>query len=145
MSKVITILIIILVAGFSIYYFFKGDNLSNDKAENDKKGRYITIVNKTNQIINEVHVTVGDGTEINKMTKENIDEKTKSFSIEIPKTYSKYDTFTVILVDRYDTEYQKTIKDVPPKGRTEIVINKDDVVEETNSLKNKIDRFFNGD
>ena len=145
MKKILIILLIVIATIFTIYKFFKGDNLSNDQAEKDKNGRYITIINKTNQIINEVHVTVNDGTEINKMYQENIDEKKKSFSIEIPNEYAKYNTFTVILVDRYKTEYKKTINDVPKKGRVELIINKDDMVNETNNLKTKIDRFFNGD
>ena len=121
----------------------KRDATSNERAEKDKNGRYLTVINETKQVINEIHVTVDNGTEIESMKQKDVDKK--SLSIPIPKTFSKYDTFTVILVDRYGTEYRKTVKNVSKKGRTEVVINKDDVVKETDSLKNKLDRFFNGD
>lgn len=145
MKKYLIILLIVVGLGFSIYKYFSGDNLSNDRAERDKNGRYITVINETKQVINKVYVTVNGGTEIEKMKREDIDINRTSFSIEIPKEYSEYNTFTVILVDRYDTQYKKTINNVSAKGRTEVKISKDDVVEETNSLKTKIDRFFNGD
>ena len=115
----------------------------NDDAEKDEEGRYLTIVNKTDQIINEVHITVGDGSEIEKMKQTNPDEN--SFSIEIPKQYSEYDTFTVTLVDRYDLKYIKKVTDVAVKGRTEVVITEDDYVKEKGDLWDKINKWFNGD
>ena len=115
----------------------------NDDAEKDEEGRYLTIVNKTDQIINEVHITVGDGSEIEKMKQTNPDEN--SFSIEIPKQYSEYDTFTVTLVDRYDLKYIKKVTDVADKGRTEVVITEDDYVKEKGDLWDKINKWFNGD
>ena len=144
MKKIIGFILVVLGLGIIAYFcFFDKNDLSNDKAEKDKNGRYLTIINETNQVINEVHITVNNGTEIESMSKQDIDKK--SFSIEIPKEYSKYNTFNVILVDRYDSEYKKTVEEVAQKGRTEVVISKEDIVKESNSWKKKIDRFFNGD
>ena len=98
---------------------------------------------KTDQIINEVHITVGDGSEIEKMKQTNPDEN--SFSIEIPKQYSEYDTFTVTLVDRYDLKYIKKVTDVADKGRTEVVITEDDYVKEKGDFWDKVNKWFNGD
>ena len=115
----------------------------NDYAEKDEKGRYLTIVNETDQIINEVHVTMGDGSEIEKMKQTNPDES--SFSIEIPKQYSEYDTFTVTLIDRHDLKYIKEITNVADKGRTEVVISEDDYVKEKGDFWDKVNKWFNGD
>ena len=143
MKKILyTVLIIALIVGGVIWYV-KRDPLSNDRAERDTNGRYLTIINETNQVINEVHVYINSGTEIESMKQENVDKT--SFSIKIPKTYLEYNTFVVVIKDRYGTEYQKKVSEVSPKGRTEIVIRKEDSVKETDSIKNKIDRFFNGD
>ncbi len=143
MKKILVIVLIIVCLVFSIYKLFAKDDLSNDRAIKDKDGRYLIIVNETKQVINEVRVTIDNGTEVDKMKKEDIDKK--SFPIEIPKGYADYNDFTVTLVDRYDTEYQKKVSNVPKKGHVEVTITKDDVIKETDSLKNKINRFFNGD
>lgn len=116
---------------------------TNDAAEKDITGRYITIINNTEQVINEVHITVGNGTEIEEMQQKNKDEK--SFSIKIPKQYDEYTDFTIILIDRYNMRYEKEISNVAPKGRTEAVIDKDNYVEQKGDFWNKIDKFFNGD
>lgn len=143
MKKWLILILVVLMVAAAFFLYEKRDEWSNDWAELDKNGRHLTIINETNQVINEVHVTIGNGTEIKAMNKENIDQK--SISIKIPKRYKKYDEFTVVIVDRYETQYKKIAKDVPKKGRTEVVITKDDVVKETNGFKKKIDRFFNGD
>ncbi len=144
MKKILILILVVAgIVGSIIVSCSKRDKLSNDNAEKDKNGRYLTIVNETGQVINGVHVTIANGTEIESMKQGNVDKK--SFSIKIPKEYKKYDTFNVILVDRYDAEYKKTVNNVAKKGRTEVVINKDDLVKETDGIKNKIDRFFNGD
>lgn len=121
----------------------KDTRKSNDDAEKDEKGRYLTIVNETDQIINEVHITVGDGTEIEDMKQTNPDES--SFSIEIPKQYSEYSTFTVTLIDRYDLKYVKKVNDVADKGRTEVVITEDAYVEEKGDFWDKVNKWFNRD
>ncbi len=143
MQKVIIIILVIVGLVCGIIFFFTRDNLSNDHAEKDKNGRYITIVNNTGQVINEVKVTVNNGTEIESMNKKNIDKN--SFSIKFPKEYDNYDSFHVSIIDRYGAEYRKSINNVAKKGRTEVVISNDDLVKESDSIKNKIDRFFNGD
>ena len=139
-----SILSVVIVVGMILFVNAnKTTRTLNDDAEKDEEGRYLTIVNKTDQIINEVHITVVDGSEIEKMKQTNPDEN--SFSIEIPKQYSEYDTFTVTLVDRYDLKYIKKVTDVADKGRTEVVITEDDYVKEKGDLWDKINKWFNGD
>jgi hypothetical protein len=144
MNKILVVILVVAgIIGSVIYSCGRRDKTSNERAENDKNGRYLTVINETKQVINEIRVTVNNGTEIESMRQKDVDKK--SLSIPIPKTFKEYDTFNVILVDRYGTEYKKTVKKVKDKGRTEVVITKDDVVKETDSFKKKIDRFFNGD
>lgn len=139
-----SILSVVIVVGMILFVNAnKTTRTLNDDAEKDEEGRYLTIVNKTDQIINEVHITVGDGSEIEKMKQTNPDEN--SFSIEIPKQYSEYDTFTVTLVDRYDLKYIKKVTNVADKERTEVVITEDDYVKEKGDLWDKINKWFNGD
>lgn len=150
MKKVITVLIVLVglvIVGFGTFYYFfddKGETrIENDKAEKDEDGRYLTIVNGTNQVINEVHVTVGDGTEIESCEQNNPDED--SFSVEIPDEYSEYTEFNVIFIDRFGMKYEKKINDVPESGRKEIKLTSDDYVKQSGDFKRKIDRFFNHD
>ena len=140
----VSIIVLIAVAILTIVIINNKDSrVSNDAAEKDKNGRYLTIINNTNQVINEVHVTVGSGTEIEDMRQTNPDEK--SFSIKIPDQYSEYTTFVVTIIDRYDMKYQKEVNDVKEKGRTEVEINTEHYVEEKGDFFDKIDKFFNGD
>ena len=139
-----SVLLVVAIIGIIIAVAANQDTRKpNDDAEKDENGRYLTIVNETDQIINEVHITVGDGTEIEDMKQTNPDET--SFSIKIPKQYSEYDTFTVTLIDRHDLKYKKEITDVADKGRTEVVITEDDYVEEKGDFWDKINKWFNGD
>lgn len=117
--------------------------LDNDDAQKDTQGRYLTIINDTEQIINEVHITVGDGTEIESMKVEKPDEI--SFSLEIPQAYEEYTTFTITLVDRYDLKYQKEISNVRTTGRTEVKLTEEHYVEEKGDWWDKVNKWFNGD
>lgn len=117
--------------------------VDNDKAEGDRWGRYLTIINETDQIINEVHVTVGDGSEIEHAYQENPDEE--SFSIKIPREYKKETTFTVTLIDRYGLQYQKVVENVEKRGRTEVKFTEDDYVEQDGDFAKKITQRMNGD
>lgn len=112
-----------------------------EEAEKSKDERYLTIINATNQVINEVYVTVGEGTEIKK--KENPNENT--ILVKISDAYDEYDTFTVTLIDRYGLKYEKSVSDVKKAGRTEVKITEDDSVKQKGDWKRKIDKFFNGD
>lgn len=150
MKKIImtlTVVILAVVVGFGVFnYILNKDGSSrvnNDKAEKDTQGRYLTIINDTKQVINEVHITVGEGTEIEQSYQENPDEN--SFSIEIPKDYDEYETFTVIFIDRYGLKYQEKVTNVKERGRTEVKITEDDYVKQDGDFKRKIDKFFNGD
>lgn len=115
-----------------------GKENSNEKNENK---RSLTIINELDEVINEVRVIVGEGTEIERMRKQN--PETESFSIKIPKTYEKYDTFTVVVLDRYGIMYKKTVSDVALKGRTEVKITKEDYVEQKGDLWRKLEDLFN--
>ena len=150
MKKGIIIAIILLLivftvfGGVSILLHKRGDSkVSNDKAEKDENGRYLTIINDTNQVINEVHITVGLGTEIEHAYQKNPDEK--SFSIEIPKQYNEYDTFTVTLVDRYELYYVKDVTGAKAEGRTEVIISEENYVKRDGDIRSKIDKVLNGD
>ena len=147
---VVTIVVIAAVlAGGLGFHFGKSSKtkdksgVENDIAEKKEDERYLTIVNKTGQVINEVHITVGEGTEINAAHKEN--PKEDSFSVKIPKEYTEYDVFGVILEDRYGFLYENEISDVKKAGRTEVTIKKKDKVKRKGDWKRKIDQFFNGD
>lgn len=102
---VVVAIVVIAAAIAGGYHFGKSSKtkdksgVENDIAEKKEDERYLTIVNKTGQVINEVHITVGEGTEINAAHKEN--PKEDSFSVKIPKEYTEYDVFGVILEDRY--------------------------------------------
>lgn len=141
---IVAIILLLTIIGI-VFVVFTGNNTKtlNDDAEKNENSRYLTIINKTNQIINEVHITVGNGTEIENMKQTNPDET--SFSIEIPKQYSEYKTFTVILIDRYELKYVKEINNVSDKGRTEVVVTEEDYVEGEGDFWNKVDKWFNGD
>lgn len=150
MKKVIIIIVavvLIVAVGFGIFWILSNKSgnsrVTNDDAEKDTKGRYLTIINDTNQIINQVHITVGNGTEIEYAYQENPDEK--SFSVKIPDAYDEHNVFTVTLIDRYEMEYQKAVTVTTEKGRTEVKITQDDYVKQDGDFKRKIDRFFNGD
>lgn len=140
---VILVLIVGIVIGVSVTNDKGNTRQTNDKAEKDEKNRYLTIINKTGEIINEVHITVGEGTEIEQGYQENPDED--SFSVKIPKDYEEYDSFTVTLIDRYELKYETTVKNVKEKGRTEVVVTKDDYVKQDGDWKKKLDDWFNAD
>lgn len=140
MYKVLIPVLAVLIIGAGIFVIYDRKD-SNDYAQNH--GRSLTIINETGQVINEIHVTVGKGTEVEDMQRKNIDKK--SLSIKIPKNYADRHKFTVILVDRYEVQYKKTVKNVLDKGPTEVVVSEKDIVKESNSVKKKIDKFFNGD
>lgn len=148
MKKVVLIIsaivLFLTIVGIVFLIFTNKDTrIQNDDAEKNENGRYLTIINKTDQIINEVHITVGSGTEIENMKQTNPDET--SFSIEIPTQYSDYKAFTVTLIDRHELKYVKEINTVADKGRTEVVITEDDYVEEEGDFWNKVSKWFNGD
>lgn len=155
MKKIFIILITVIAVmalaftGYKIFNHFHfnpedGDSRTlNDDAEKDTKHRYLTIINATSQIINEVHVTIGEGTEIEHGYQKNPDEN--SFSVKIPNDYDEYTTFTITFIDRYGIKYQKKATNVKTQGRTEVKITEDDYVEQDGDFKRKIDRFLNGD
>lgn len=98
---------------------------------------------QSGQIINEVYITVGEGTEINAAHK--VNPKKESFSVKIPDDYDEYSIFHVTLKDRYGFLYEKEISDVKEKGRTEVKLTEKDKVKQKGDWKRKIDQIFNGD
>lgn len=150
MDKVIIGIIIISVltfGGIYVYNNFIDDSgnsrVENDEAQKNKDKRYLTIINKTDKTINEVHVEVGEGTEIEEAYQENPDEN--SFSIEIPKEYNEYKKFAVRLVDSHDMYYIKTVDKVKETGRTEVTITGDDYTKRDGDWKRKLEEWFNND
>ena len=139
---IIVLIIVVAAASIGGYIYITHSNTSNDSAQADKNGRYLTVVNHTNQIINEVHVTVGSGTEIEAMKQTNPDAG--SLSIEIPKECAAYDTFTVTLIDRDGIKYQKEVTSVEKKGRTEVEFTQENYVKSEGDFFRKINKAFNG-
>lgn len=113
----------------------------NEKALTDKKGRYLTIINDTEQVINDVRVTLKSGTEIESLGKKNPEER--SFSFKIPIAYNEYDVFIVSLTDVFGLKYEKEVRGVSKAGRTDVVLTEDDYVKRRGDLKRRIDKFFN--
>lgn len=145
------LIILILIVGFVAGGIFvillnrhEGDSrVDNDDAIKNPQKRYLSIINDTDQIINEVHVMVGEGIEIEKAYQKNPDEK--SYSIEIPKEYEKFDTFTIVFIDRYGLKYQTVVSDVKTEGMTEVKVSEEDYIKQDGDLKRKWDRMMNGD
>lgn len=133
--------LVLILCGCS---FLKKDEVptetDNTTVVTDDKIRSATIINKTDQIINELQILVGEGTEIT--TSKNLEEKTMSY--EFPEKYDKYTEFTFILIDRYGLKYEKKEK-INLKGQTEVVITEDDYVEQKGDFWKKVEKAFNGD
>lgn len=144
-----TLLIVIVLAGGCIVYkgFFVNKignaDVLNVEAEKNKEKRYLTIINETNQIINEVYVYYGDGEEAETMQVH--EPERDSFSIEIPEELVEYDKFTVTMIDRYGYKYEKTVRDVGSKGRTNVKISEENKVKQKGDFFRGIEQFFNND
>lgn len=149
--KQIVAVIIVIALGFAIFGGVKAcsnkkkgnSSVTNYEAEKHEKKRYLTIINKTDQILNEVKITTGDGAEIETASQKNPDSE--SFSIEIPKEFKEYDDFIVVAIDRYGLRYEKEVLQVKESGRTDVEITQDDYVKQKGDMGRKISKFFNGD
>jgi uncharacterized protein YcfL len=135
----IVFFICFILTGCSL--FKKDQTVSNSTAVVNKKERIVTIINDTNQVINEFHLYVGKGTELSEYKKNNIDEN--SFSIKIDKKYDSKKEFTFMLIDNYGMTYEKKVK-VPLNKTTEIVIHENDNIKQKNDIWRKINKWFNG-
>lgn len=113
----------------------------NKKAEKDTEHRYLTIVNKTEVIINHIYITVGNGSKV--ASRENPDDT--NIIIQIPDEFKKYSDFTITLIDRYDLKYEKNISNVPETGRTEVTVSQDNYVKQKGDWWKKINKAFNKD
>lgn len=135
----IVFFICFILTGCSL--FKKDQTVSNSTAVVNKKERIVTIINDTNQVINEFHIYVGKGTELSEYKKNNIDEN--SFSIKIDKKYDSKKEFTFMLIDNYGMTYEKKVK-VPLNKTTEIVIHENDNIKQKYDIWRKINKWFNG-
>ncbi len=145
---IIALVVIGIVIGAVGILHFKdkdeGDSrVTNEEAEEDKEERYLTIINDTGEVLNEVRIFVGEGSEIESAYQKNPDET--SFSIKIPEEFEEYDTFTIVFIDRYEFKYEKTISGVATEGRTEVKISQDDYIKQDGDTFKKIEKWFNGD
>ena len=111
----------------------------NEKALTDKKGRYLTIINDTEQVIKDVRVTLETGAEIESLGKQNLD--TRSFSVEIPEDLKEEDVFIVSFTDEYGMKYEKEVSGVSKAGRTDVVLTEDDHVKRSGDFKRNIYKF----
>lgn len=111
----------------------------NEKALTDKKGRYLTINNDTEQVIKDVRVTLETGVEIESLGKQNLD--TPSYSVEIPEDLKEYDVFIVSFTDEYGMKYEKEVRGVPKAGNTPVVLTEDDHVKRSGDFKRNIYKF----
>ncbi|HEM4768872.1 TPA: hypothetical protein U1041_001780 [Streptococcus suis] len=112
---------------------------SNQTAEqNEENGRYVTVINKTGEVIKDLTILADEGTEVTSET-DPYSSDTDSISIEIPKDYEEHSDFTIVLTSRHDYEYtvKKTIED--PNGRVEVTVKEDDKTKDGNWL----DKLFN--
>lgn len=140
------IAVLVAVIAFLIISKTRDNSVKNSTAETDKKNRYITVVNDTGAVINELYISLDDGTEVEKTKITDHDKlDQKSISIKIPKEYDEYDTFKVFLIDRYKKRYEKTASDVKLNDRTVVSVTEDDYVEQKGDWLNNIFGFFNGD
>lgn len=73
--------------------------------ENEDKQRSLTIINKTDQIINDVKVYIDNTPE---KTYKNPNFKNPIVYV-IPESFEEHTQFTVEFTDRYDYVYSKTI------------------------------------
>lgn len=86
LTVVMLVVVVVVVVGFGVFNYISNKDgssrVKNEKAEKDTQTRYLTIINDTKQVINEVSIVVGEGTEIEQSYQEKPDEN--SFSVEIP-------------------------------------------------------------
>ena len=138
------LLIACVVGGLSFYKYLLNEDepaTKNAKAEADTNNKSITIINSTNQIINDVYIYVGEGTEI--AHEQNPDEN--NIVITIPEEFENYDSFKITLFDRYGSKYEKEIHGIKNAGRTEVEITQDNYIKQDGDWWVKIQKWFNGD
>lgn len=110
------------------------------KAEEQKeKERFVTVINETNNIIEELVILVSEGTVVTKKSK--IDDE--STTIKISDAYKDYSIFTITVTDNYGYLYKKEIFDLPKQGVTEVKITTDNRVEQKGDGWRRIEEFFN--
>lgn len=137
----IIIMVVLFCGGCSL--FKNRTDINNEEAVVDEENRTITIVNKTNQVINELHVYVGEGTELMEFRMTNLEET--SISKKLSKDYDKFEKFSIVLVDRYGLDYGKEDVSVKLKGNTEIIIDESNHIEKDGDFYKKIIKWVNGD
>ena len=146
MKKIISIVVAaLLIVGLVVLLILPGLKKDNNPVVDpevpfvDDTNRYIVIINDTGKVLNEVHLYLGDGTEIKSMI--NPDET--SFTIKIDNSYSDITEFKVKFVDNYDRWYEKTETNVPSYGRTTINVKNDDYIKRKGDIWRNINELFN--
>ena len=91
---ILTIVMVVCVNGCS--HSKSKNNLDNKEAVTNEEKRTVTIVNKTDEVINEFHFYVGEGTELKEYEREDIDEE--SFSFVLDKDYKKLLFWWIVMV-----------------------------------------------
>lgn len=118
---------LILLIITSILLVSCGSKTSHNNAEkNENKDRFITVINKTGEVINEITISIDKGTTI--VTDKNLSED--SISFKIPKEYKEHKNFTITLVDRYGSVFETKTKIKKATGRYEVAINSEHKIQE---------------
>lgn len=136
---------ILIVIGLVFGGYIIGRKTSNNdqgvsvsEAEKDKEHRYLTIVNNTGKVINEITILLEDETPI--LTIENPDEDSKT--IQIDDAYSNHKDLVVKMIDNFDRVYKKT-SETSLKGRSTITISQEDYVQQEGDWWKNISEWFN--
>ena len=146
MRKLVLIIVsavIVLSLAFCGGYLF-GKNQGNNKKPdpNDEPvmdHRNLTIVNDTDEVINQLRILLEDRTEIYSET----NPEDKSVLVPIDDAYKKYSVFIVELIDNYDRLYSKKQDNVPEVGRTAITVTKEDRVKQEGDGWKDLSDWFN--
>lgn len=136
---------ILLAIGLVFGGFIIGRKTSNNNqgvsvsdAEKDKENRYLTIVNETDKVINEITIMLEDGTEIDSINNPDKD----SITIQIDDAFSEHKDLVVKMVDNYDRLYMKA-SETSLKGRSTIAISQEDYVQQEGDWWKNISEWFN--
>ncbi|WP_203265949.1 hypothetical protein [Streptococcus uberis] len=148
MKKILIYAIALIVVVFGAWFFIPkflanpetgiSSNLTAEKNKNKEK--FITIVNGTGEVWNEVSITDKKETDI--LKKENIKFKNKSFTVKIPKEFAGEEQYIVKIKDRYNYEYTKKLTYKEEIGRKSIKITDKDCSKD-GSLFDKIVKKMN--
>ncbi|MFI3888263.1 hypothetical protein [Streptococcus parauberis] len=149
MKKIVLYCLVVIVIVMGTWYLIPkfitnsdtgiSSNLSAER--NKKQEKFITLVNETGEVWNEVSITDNKETDI--LKKQNIKYKNKSFTIKIPKEFADDEYYIIKIKDRYNFEYTKRVTYKGDSGRKSVKITKKDISKEGN-IFDKISKKLNG-